>query len=271
MGNHPELIINADDFGWYDGQNLAVEKTYREGILNSASLMATGSAFEQAVRIAQANPGLRIGAHLVLNETMALSTHEDLPNLTTPGGRFHDSVRALVQLWGLGRVQVAEIEPEWRAQIEKILSAGIPIAHVDSHKHIHLLPPLLKTVVKLAKEYQIHYVRLPLERSGWRSFRRLPFLLPVWLLAWRGKQILDSEHLTYADNFIGFVDSGKMTLPRLQEALQRKKTGRSLEIMVHPAVQTQAIIQLIRSYPWAAGYFFEAELAALCSINIGSK
>src|SRR5262245_41291022 len=63
--NQRRVIINADDFGASEEVNEAVIRAYKEGVLTSASLMVTGQAFDQAVRLANENPGLAVGIHLV--------------------------------------------------------------------------------------------------------------------------------------------------------------------------------------------------------------
>ena len=60
------LIINADDFGFTPDVNLGILEAHRSGILTATTLMANGDAFDDAVRIAQANPTLDVGCHLVL-------------------------------------------------------------------------------------------------------------------------------------------------------------------------------------------------------------
>jgi len=57
----PRLIINADDFGLTPGVNRAIAELHQAKALTSATLMATGPAFEDAVAIARANPALGVG------------------------------------------------------------------------------------------------------------------------------------------------------------------------------------------------------------------
>src|SRR5207244_10968868 len=96
--------------------------------------MATAPAFDDAVRLARENPGLDVGCHLVL--------------VGEPP--FPASVAKLVQAVALGRVKVHE---ELRAQIERILDTGIEPTHLDTHKHTHLLPPVLDAVARLSNEF----------------------------------------------------------------------------------------------------------------------
>ena len=58
---------------------------------------------------------------------------------------------------------------ELRAQVEKIIAAGItPDSHLDTHKHTHLLFPVLVAVARLSEEFRDSLgapaVRFPSER-----------------------------------------------------------------------------------------------------------
>src|SRR4029077_14366863 len=60
------LIINADDFGLTSGVNRGVVEAHKHGVVTSATLMANGQAFEQAIALAHAQPRLGVGCHIVL-------------------------------------------------------------------------------------------------------------------------------------------------------------------------------------------------------------
>src|SRR3989338_5176943 len=87
-GNGRSLIVTGDDFGLSSGTNHAIIKAHREGILTSASLMATGRAFEEAVELARANPGLSVGLHIVLLQGRSVLSHEKIPHLVDSVGNF---------------------------------------------------------------------------------------------------------------------------------------------------------------------------------------
>ncbi len=61
-----------------------------------------------------------------------------------------------------------EVEEEYRLQIEEGLKHFKP-EHIDSHVHMHAIPNLFKIVCKLAKEYDIPYIRTQFEK---------PYLIP---------------------------------------------------------------------------------------------
>ena len=263
------FIINCDDFGWTDGQNMAVERAYLQGVLNSASLLCTGDAFDEAVAISRRLPGLRLGVHLALNETRPLLNPGELPGLTRPDGAFHDGAGALVRLWTSGRLDGQAVMAEWRAQIERALEAGVALSRLDGHKHVHMLPPLADVVIGLAQEYGVPYVRLPFEPLSVGTLRRGPGGLVLWAMAWRARTRLKQVGLSFADHFVGFGLSGALTAERLKAIIREAWQGVT-EIMVHPAVMTPAVEALARRFGWAARYQFEEELAALCDPDVKS-
>lgn len=261
------LLINADDFGWTDGHNLGIVQANRSGIVNRASLLCNGFAFDQAVELAHSLAELKIGVHLSLNEVRPLLPARLIPNLIKPDGYFYDSVLTLVRFWFRGRLSIEECTMEWRSQIERALQAGIKINHLDSHKHVHLIPPLLEVAIMLAMEYNISYIRLPFEALSLAGLQRRPVLFVMALLAHSAKFRLENKGIRFSDQFIGTSTSGAMTLPRLERAIRKSRPG-LVEIMVHPAKLTQTLRELQKSYAWARRYQFEHELAALCHPSI---
>jgi predicted glycoside hydrolase/deacetylase ChbG (UPF0249 family) len=245
------LHITADDFGWTDGHNLAVERAHADGVLTHASLMANGDAFDGAVDLARRRPTLRVGMHLTLSEGCPLLPAGALPSLTRPDGTFHDSVVPLLAAWLRGRLARARDEAlaEWRAQIDRAIAAGIRPSHLDSHKHVHMLPPLCDAIVELAKDYGVPYVRLPLERLSASVAPRAPGWLPLSGFALAARARLRKAGLAFADRFVGFGTAGRMTPARLARAIAH--AGPDAEIMTHPAVVTDGVNALRRRYRWA--------------------
>ncbi|CAN5833848.1 chitin disaccharide deacetylase [soil metagenome] len=118
------LIVNADDFGASRGINRGIVECHRHGIVTSTSLMVTGRALDDAVRLAADNPELAIGLHWdVIGED---EREFDL--------RDH-----------------AAVESEFDRQLECFVAVmGRMPAHVDSHRHLHMqaaLMPLFEDLV----------------------------------------------------------------------------------------------------------------------------
>ena len=138
------LITNADDFGYTRDVNEGIIHAHRQGILTATTLMATGAAFDHAVALARENPTLDVGVHLVL----------------VGSDGFPPTVARLIRQIALGRIRIYD---ELAAQVRKVQNSGLHPTHLDTHKHTHLLPPVLKAVARIASEFKIPWVRRPFD------------------------------------------------------------------------------------------------------------
>lgn len=158
------LIFNADDFGLTAGINRAVGELYAAGALTSATLMANGAAFDDAVAVARANPGLGVGCHIVLTDGAPVSPPESVRSLLGADGRtFRPTLSGFLRALLLGRIREEEIAREALAQIEKLQRAGIAITHFDTHKHTHFFPGVGRPLLEVAERAGIRAVRNPFE------------------------------------------------------------------------------------------------------------
>src|SRR5579864_8715047 len=166
-----QLILNADDFGLTRGVNEGIIRAHREGILTSATLMACGTAFDHAVELAKLNPRLGIGCHLVLVGGKAVAPLEEIPSLASNDGCLPDSLAAFVARLSTGMIRPKDLERELRAQILKTRAAGIDPTHLDTHKHTHAHPVVMRALSRVACELGIPRVRKPMEnlRDSWES------------------------------------------------------------------------------------------------------
>jgi len=154
------LIINADDFGYTSGVNRAIVEAHKVGVVTSSTLMANGAAFAQAAQLANEMPKLSIGCHVVLIDGAPVVDSAELPSLTK-SGRFRDGLKTFAVRAATGRLKYDEISAEVTAQIRKTQSAGIAVSHVDTHKHTHLFPKILRPLLRAAAECGVRAVRNP--------------------------------------------------------------------------------------------------------------
>ena len=139
-----QLIVTADDFGAATQVNEAVERAHREGILSAASLMVAGAAAGDAVARARTMPKLRVGLHLVLVEGKPVLPASAVPNLVDSTGHFRtDMARTGMAMFFRSVVQ-RQLENEIAAQFEAFRATGLPLDHVNAHKHFHLHPTIWK-------------------------------------------------------------------------------------------------------------------------------
>ena len=240
-----ELILNADDFGLTRGVNQGIIRAHRDGILTSATLMAAGPAFDDAVSLARANPQLGVGCHLVLTGGAPVAPCREIPSLVGGARRLPESLGILLARISLGKVRAEDLERELRAQIEKIRRAGIEPTHVDTHKHTHAHPVVMRALGRVARELGITRVRKPTEdlRDSWASVRndgkimsrQLAAAAAAKVVALRFQAIAGQYGLKYPGHFLGLAMTGRLGPRGLRHLIDMLPEGRT-EIMVHPGV-----------------------------------
>jgi chitin disaccharide deacetylase len=217
------LIVNADDFGFTAGINRAIVEAHTRGIVTSSTLMATGRAFEDAARLAAATPTLSVGCHVVLIDGEPVLDAGQLPSLTEAHSsrpRFRDGIKSFAARALAGRLNPVEIEAEASAQIRKLQSAGVSVSHVDTHKHTHLFPAVLRPLLRAARACGVNAIRNPfgprrplksstlLTRPGlWARYAEVRILRT---LATRFREAAKREGLVSPDGTLGIVVTGAL-------------------------------------------------------------
>lgn len=154
-------IFNADDFGISKGVNAAIVKAHREGILNSASLMINQKYAAEAVKSAKEMPDLEIGLHINLTNEYPAAPVQQIPLLVDGQGKLKNGFVNLLLLSFLKPRQLRQqAEIEMRAQIVKYLATGLSLQHIDSHRHVHLIPQIFKAMRELQKEFAVPRIRV---------------------------------------------------------------------------------------------------------------
>lgn len=238
----PRLIINADDFGLTPGVNRAIAELYIAGALTSTTLMARGAAFTDAVAIAQANPGLGVGCHVVFTDGTPVSPPEIIPTLLGPDRRsFRPSLRAFLLAAIAGRIRRDDLNREAIAQIRTLQNAGLHVTHVDTHKHTHILPQIAGPLLEAAITTGVHAIRNPFEapwslRLGHTRLLRLlsvagsRFLQPSFL---RQPAIRSGAVHTPAGT-LGISATGRLDDPTLRRILAALPDSGTWELVCHP-------------------------------------
>jgi hopanoid biosynthesis associated protein HpnK len=240
------LIINADDFGLTSGVNRAIADAGRAGAITSATIMANARAFPEAVDVAKSVPRLKTGCHVVLIDGEPVG--RDLPSLTGPSSiqetpRFRSSLKDFARAAVSQQIRADEVQREVEAQIHKIKSNGIVLTHVDSHKHTHIFPHVLRPVLRAAKGCGIHAVRNPFEpMRSWPG--RLVMSTPgMWLRA-AGvagfhvfevafRRAIQEEGMKTTDGTVGIAFTGKLDQKALSAILEALPEG-IWELVCHP-------------------------------------
>jgi len=174
------LIVNADDFGLTTGVNRAIATAHEKGAVTSTTLMAESAEFEDAVRLSRAAPRLSVGCHVVLADGSPALPAFKVPSLIercdAEGAHFYDGWSGFAYRALRGQLDASEIEAEAAAQIRKLQSAGLTVTHVDTHKHLHVLPFVLQPLLRAAQACGVHAVRNPFAPFRLKQFARWPGL-----------------------------------------------------------------------------------------------
>ncbi len=264
------LIINADDFGLTAGVNRAIAEANCSGVLTSATMMANARAFNEAAAMAKAQPSLKTGCHVVLIDGGPVSAN--LPTLTNGSSRFRSSLKEFALAAVRRQLSADEIQQETEAQIRKIQSQGIALTHVDSHKHTHMFPNVLRPVLRAAKACGIRAARNPFE-----PFRAWPhgamIAMPgLWMrsagvtafqmFAAEFRRSLKEEGMRSTDGTVGIAATGMLDQKMLLRILTALPEG-TWELVCHPGY-SDADLKAAGTRLTASR---ETELAALTSLE----
>ena len=264
-----QLIVNADDFGLHPLINAGIIKGHQEGFITSTSLMPSALCWQEAVRLAKENPRLGIGVHLTLvGGVPSVLPKEKVSSLLDDDGLFLPDYVAFAKRYYGGAVKKAELEAELRAQLERALSCGVNITHIDSHQHTHVLPGINSLVLKLSNEYNIIRVRIPKEgylfTGGFQtSVGRLIGRSGLSFCADMAALRADSLGLRHPQHFYGMLAGGHLNAQLIANILRQLPEGVS-EIMTHPGLDSAA---LGKAFSWQ--YHWREELDAY--LDAGNK
>ena len=258
------LIVNADDFGLHEAVNRGILAAHTAGIVSSASLMAGGAAFDEAVRLAGECPRLGVGVHLTLVGANSVLPVAEVSSLVDETGSFYRSYPLFIKRLLRGKIRLAEVERELAAQIDRIRMAGIQPSHLDSHQHLHVLPGIGGIVLDLARRFSIRAIRIPAEPVAFigatpATVGRLAGRGGLTLLANLFRQQAAAAGIRTSDHFYGMLAGGQLTEAAILAILRQLPPGDS-ELMTHPGFADESLAD---TYPW--GYQWEAERQALAA------
>ena len=270
------LIINADDFGFTSGVNRGIVKAHTDGVVTSATLMANGPAFCEAKELAKQIPNLSIGCHVVLINGEPILPAATLPSLTQ-SGRFRDGLKTFAARAFTGQLEATEIAAEAMAQIGRVQAAGLCVSHLDTHKHTHTFPRVLRPLLLAAAQCGVQAVRNPFGPRfplRWSELLKRPNLWARWaevgvlgIFAGKFKEAVQQEGFVTPDGTLGIEVTGTLneTLftaivtcipegtwefvchpgyndPDLQSAKTRLRDSRELELRVLTSPRAREIL-----------------------------
>ena len=266
-----QLIVNADDLGMTRGINRAVSEAHRAGIVTSASLLANGAAFEDAIVRVQQCPNLSVGLHINLTQGRPLHPGTR-SSLVDRRGCFYPRGAQAIRL-SFGAVSMADVEAEIAAQAQRALRAGIALTHFDGHDHVHLHPLVAPALAKVARQMNVGWIRFRNQRPVLPALLREAGLLRLSDHA-RHLAVMLAARLSMSGESAGPVRRWVVGAPQLLRAsprhlfgaLVRSIEGGVTEWVCHPGYADEELRALL---PAAQADWGEAELKLLTDPECG--
>jgi hopanoid biosynthesis associated protein HpnK len=237
------LIINADDFGLTPGVNRAIAKAYQHGIVTSTTLMANSRSFAEAVHSAKAMPRLSVGCHVVLVDGSPILPPDRVPSLLADGARFPNGFGDIATSSLRKKINAAEVEAEVSAQIRRIQEAGLTVTHVDSHKHVHMLPQIGAAIIRAARTCGVRAIRnpfVPVKPLAMAHLLRRPKLWTRYtetkLLRGyhhRFRRLVSNATMVTPDGSFGVISTGALDLDLFHAIVSSIPDG-TWEFVCHP-------------------------------------
>jgi predicted glycoside hydrolase/deacetylase ChbG (UPF0249 family) len=208
------VIVRGDDMGYSHSGNEALIKCFKEGIQTSIEVIVPSPWFPEAVKMLADNPGTDVGIHLAITsewDNVKWRPLTDCPSLRDADGYFYPMIwpnknypgRALKD----NQWRVADVEKEFRAQIELALKKIPRISHISAHMGCTNISDSVSMITsKLAKEFNID---IDLEKMGVEYFG------------------YDGLHKTSGDKIKSFI-----------KALEKLKPGKTYLFVDHPGLDS---------------------------------
>jgi predicted glycoside hydrolase/deacetylase ChbG (UPF0249 family) len=242
--------VNADDFGIAPGVNRAILELHAAEVLTSATLMAQAAATEEAVKMALAMPTLGVGCHIVLVDGTPVSDARKIPSLVDRRtSAFRPTLGAFLKRLLTARIRSTEVEAEAAAQIALLQSFGLRLTHVDTHKHLHMFPSILRPVLRAAKAAGIHAIRNPFEPI-WSlnatvdapDLRRAEI---VFLRRFESKfrRIVAEEGFTTTEGAVGVLATGTVNIAVVNALITAMPEG-TFEFVSHPGYRDEQLARV---------------------------
>jgi len=229
MGNKRVLIVNADDYGLTSEVSRGIRFAHQNGIVSSTTaMMNMEGVLADLMEAVSETPELGIGVHLVLTAGSPVLPISEVPSLVNQNGQF-PKIREIYN--ALPKIDPDHVYKEWKAQVEKIIGAGVQPDHLDSHHHVSYLDTILfQTMLLLASEYSIPIRRIPSQLTS-----GLIGTVPINLVDYKAETGVQSptglETRFYGDS---------VSLLLLSTILHELSSG-TTEMMTHPGFVDDAL------------------------------
>ncbi|WP_243349643.1 carbohydrate deacetylase [Parabacteroides sp. FAFU027] len=225
-----KLIVNADDFGFSADVNQAITTVIKQQACSNTTLMVNMPATDEAVGLSVLNGfSDRIGLHLNLTDGFPLTDPIRGQKLFCDSdGNFNTGFHRGIHRFYLNKKEEDAVRLEFSAQIEKYLSYGFDLKHIDSHHHIHTNYSIFKILIPLLRKYEINSIRLTRN-----MFEEVSWGKNIY------KRLLNNKirQIAVTSNYLGSISDFEKYRHRIPETS-------IVEIAVHPVLSEEGILDM---------------------------
>ncbi len=219
-----KIVFSADDFGLSNTTNKAIIDCYKKGVVRSTSFFSDSHFYPEIIN------DLSFGLHINLTDR--------------PNKKNYNYIELL--LCSFNKKLLKSIEKDIDSQFSQVLSEKINIDHVDSERHVHMIPSIFFIVCKIAQKYKVKYLRNineplvmpsnPLKFLSMVTNLGIFKLLLMKYFSRKNKKILKNFKLKTVDYTYGLLYTNRITVgvikSMIRDAIKRK--AKVIEIITHP-------------------------------------
>ena len=161
-------------------------------------------------------------------------------------GLFYPTLGSFLKRHFTARIRSADVEAEAAAQIALLQSFGVRLTHVDTHKHLHMFPGILRPVLRAAKAAGIHAIRNPFEpiwslnaTADAPEMRRAEVVL-LRRFESRFRRIVKEEGFETTDGAAGVLATGSVKIATVHALITAMPEG-TFELACHPGYRDEQL------------------------------
>jgi predicted glycoside hydrolase/deacetylase ChbG (UPF0249 family) len=203
--------------------------------------MAKASETIEAATLGVSRNRLGIGCHVVLVDGAPVLPPQHLPTLVDQRtGRFRNSLAGFVRDLLRGHILEKEIQAEAEAQIAYLHGLGVKLTHIDTHKHTHMFPGVLRPLLSAAGQVNLAAIRNPFEpKWSIQATADAPLLRRLQVRFIRRferqfRRAVAEAGLRTTDGAIGVLATGTLNSTTIGSLMHAMPEG-TWELVTHPA------------------------------------
>jgi len=233
------VIIHTDDIGMCHASIQAFAELVDFGVISSGATMVPSSWFPQVVAFCRQHPKVDMGVHLTLTSEWdnyrwsPVSTRDLNSGMIDAEGYFYRQSEE-TQLNG----NPEAIQTEIQTQVERAVSAGIEVSHLDTHMNTVAHPKFINSYIQLALQYRLPFLFPRQDEAG---FRKLGLDSEIASIAAGLVNSLEEQGMPLVDYASGLdLDKPLNRLEQAKQALSNLPNGIT-HFIIHPSIETSEL------------------------------